>query len=80
MVLRIGEGAEDGGCACDWEDAEVESLMCFVDGERDVDSAALLCAELDGAVSMSRFVFVLASSVVLASELLGVRGPLSFLS
>ena len=80
VVLRIGEETEDGGCACDWEDAEVESLVCFVDGEKDVDSAAFLCAELDGAVSTFRFVFVKASSVVLASELSGVREPLSFLS
>ena len=75
--MRIGaeEEVED-----DSEDANVESLVIFVDDERDADSLAVLCAELDGAVCSSMFVFVRASSVMLAVELSGVREPLSFLS
>ena len=72
--------ADGGGCADDWEDDEVESLACFVDAERDADSAAVvLCTGLDGAVSSSRFVFVRASSVMFVVELSGVCEPLSFL-
>ena len=80
VILSTGGGGEDAGDVGGWEDGVVESPMCFVDGERDMVSAAVLVARLDGAVRTSKFVFVRDSNTVLATKSLGVRERLSLLS